>query len=158
MKDIFNRKTLLFALILMIYFIVCDLLNVADNIELRFFNILILGAGLWYVLYVKALSGKDFGIEYLHGIKTGLEFSFGTAFLFAIMFLIYSAMTGFRLTEALQAQGVIPEAVSTLHLAGVIVFEGLASGFILTLIMMQYLKYSVKGMGRAQFLKDHPNS
>ncbi|MBD3635887.1 MAG: hypothetical protein HUJ25_00985 [Crocinitomicaceae bacterium] len=141
MKKIFSLEALGIGVLLMLYFMIVDLIGMADQIELRFFNIVILAAGMWYALYRKATKGKKFGVEYLDGFKQGLQLTFGAAVTFAALFVIYSFATDHALVQELVGTANIPDFITIWHLAAVIIFEGMASGLILSLIMMQYFKY-----------------
>lgn len=137
-------RAIVYGLLLMLYFYICNLSGVADKIELRFFNFLILGIGLWTTLYAKAQRGKEFGVKYFSGLRDGLQFSVISSIVFAASFLLYLWANDFVLVDAFVAKGVINESITALHLAAVILVELITAGFILSFIFMQYLKYNHK--------------
>lgn len=144
MRPLLLLRAIVFGLLLMLFFGLCHVIGVADQIELRFFNILILGAGLWFTLYAKALKGDNFGVKYFSGLKDGVLFSFIASLVFSVSFYLYLLMRNFNLVDQLVAKGVITEAVTSLHLSGLIIIETCISGFMLSFIMMQFLKSKKK--------------
>ena len=142
MRPLLSLRAIVFGLLLMLYFGLCYVIGIADRIELRFLNILILGAGLWGTLYSKALRGKNFGVKYFKGLKAGLLFSFIASVVFSFSFFLFTWLGDFGLIESFVQQGLINESVTALHLTALVFVETFVSGFILAFIMMQYLKYN----------------
>jgi len=142
MKKLFKKNAILIGLVLMIYFVIMDLGGLANQIELRFFNAVILGVGLWMVLHQKSKGGKEYGVKYFAGWKEGLRISFGAVTTFAVLFLIYINFAGTDLLAVLKSKSYVPNFFTAWHFAGVILFEGMASGLVMTLIFMQYFKYT----------------
>ena len=141
MRPKLTLRAIVFGLLLMLYFGICHVEGVADQIELRFLNILILGGGLWVSLYGKALKGQHFGIKYFNGLKDGLYFSFIASFVFAMSFFLYIAAGEYAIIEQFVEKGIINESITAMHLSVFAFMEVFVSGFMMSFIMMQYLKY-----------------
>lgn len=142
--NLFSKYAIYVGLSLFAYFLLMDLIGLANHVELRFFNGVILALGLWGALSAASRTGKHFGLPYLTGIKTGIRLSTGASLMFVLLFLAYNAITGNAFLQDLYIQQVIPEYVSIWQLSILLFAEGLASGFIISFIMMQYLKYDRK--------------
>ena len=141
MKELFKPKSILIGLVLMFYFVIMDLGGLSEHIELRLFNAVILGVGLWMTLHKKAAEGDKYGMKYFKGWKEGLKISFGAVMTFCILFVIYMSFAGTELLEVLRSKSFIPNFLTPWHFAVIIFFEGMASGLVMTLMFMQYFKY-----------------
>ncbi|MEX1003283.1 MAG: hypothetical protein WDZ35_14280 [Crocinitomicaceae bacterium] len=141
MKKLFKIKSILIGLVLMFYFLMMDLGGLSDQIELRLFNAVILGIGLWLTLHKKAAEGGKYGMDYFAGWKEGLRISFGAVVTFCILFIIYMSFAGTDLLAVLQSESYVPEFFTLWHFAAIILIEGMASGLVMTLMFMQYFKY-----------------
>ena len=142
--NIFSKQTFFIGISLFAYFLIMDLIGLADHVELRFFNGLILGLGLWSALYEPSKAGKHFGLPYFAGLKRGVRISIGASIMFILFFLAYNALTGNAFIEHLYTQQIIPTYVSVWQLMILLFAEGLVAGFVMSFMMMQYLKYDRK--------------
>lgn len=116
-------------------------LNSIESIGAKFFKYLVLGSILAYGLSAqKKFLGERY--KYKRGILYGL-------FITSLSALILAGMNvaAYVLTETMSFSKFFMEADSVAHLAvisGVIFFEALVYGMILTFIILQYLKTSKK--------------
>ena len=142
MEKLFKKKSILIGLVLMFYFVMMDLLGLSKQIELRLFNAVILGVGLWMTLHQKSAEGDRYGMKYFAGWKEGLRITFGAVTTFTVLFLLYMFFAGTDLLSVLQAKPYVPEFFTPWQFAVIIFFEGMASGLVMTLMFMQYFKYN----------------
>jgi hypothetical protein len=139
----FERTGLITGLItaaaLIAYFFIMKALHLAQIVELRFFNFLIIAAGICYG--IKTIKDKLHEQEfYLKGLAEGMIITAVTTTAFALFMTIYLSYFDIGLKEEISKR--VPYSGS---LDGMIIFvsifmEGMASGAILTFTAMQYFK------------------
>lgn len=126
------------ALTLAAYFLIMKALNLAQMIELRFFNFLFIAVGICYgiVTLKHKLHEQEF---YLKGLAQGFIIAAVTTVLFAAFISFYLTYFDTVLYEEIKSK------VAYRQMDGITVFvsifmEGMASGAIITFAAMQYLK------------------
>jgi hypothetical protein len=127
------------ALALIAFFLAMKAMNLAQIVELRFFNILIIAAGICIGInnLKNRLNEQEF---YLKGLAQGMIITVVTVVTFALFVTIYLRYFDVGLMEEIGRR--VPY---TGQLDGLIVFvavfmEGMASGAIITFSAMQYFK------------------
>ncbi len=125
---------------LIAYFLIMKLLGLVHVIELRGFNLfIIIGGILMGMRNFKAKTGGP--IVYLQGIGLGLLISAVAVVIFAIFVFAYLQMDN-SLMETIKQKESFGRFLNPYILAFVIALEGVASGFIATFVIMQYMKRS----------------
>lgn len=138
---------------LVAYFLFLKLFGLHENAWLRFFNGLIMAAGIYFsIQYYKMKTGESF--TYVDGFKTGIL----TGFIATLIFTIFMGIYMFHLDKAF-AQTLLKEWFdNTDQGAGlliiIILIEGLASTAVLTLTCMQIFKKS-HNVGQQENLVEH---
>lgn len=134
------------SLALAAYFLIMKALNLAQMIELRFFNFLIIAVAICYgiVSLKHKLNEQEF---YLKGLAQGFIISAVTVVLFAAFISFYLTYFDPLLFEEIKTK------VAYRQMDGITIFvsifmEGMASGAIITFAAMQYYK-SVGTDGKA---------
>lgn len=148
MRRIFNSHSIIIGFALALYFLAMDQLGLAENIELRLFNGLIIGAGLWMYFSRRSAKGEFEGVKYLRGLKDGLAITVGATLTFTALFVIYTGLVSPEFIEAMQSKMIIPDFFRIWHFAAMILFEGVASGFVVSLLLMQYYKHEPDSQSR----------
>jgi hypothetical protein len=130
---------LITALALIAYFFIMKALNLAQVIELRFFNFVIMAAGICYGIYnlKHKLNEQEF---YLKGLAQGMVISVVTVVTFATFITIYLRYFDFALMEEISKKVPYTGSLDALTIYGSLFLEGMASGAIITFSAMQYLK------------------
>lgn len=127
---------------LILYFLLMRFLNLHHYLMLHYLNIFILFFGLRYgIKHIKLLNGD---IKYFEGLKSGIVISIISVFLFNLFWLFYETIFDpeflVYLSEKISLGHLISTEETIIDVMGLIVVEGLSSGFILTYILMQYYK------------------
>jgi hypothetical protein len=127
------------ALALIAFFLAMKAMNLAQIVELRFFNILIIAAGICIGInnLKNRLNEPEFSLK---GLAQGMIITVVTVVTFALFVTIYLRYFDVGLMEEIGRR--VPY---TGQLDGLIVFvavfmEGMASGAIITFSAMQYFK------------------
>jgi hypothetical protein len=102
-------------------------------------NMLLLALGVYFALKNYSPNGKGGSIDYFEGFKVGLYTSSVAVGLHALFLLIYTNFNSSVLTE-IESGHIYGIALNPLMVAGVTLFEGLASAQIITFCLMQYFK------------------
>jgi hypothetical protein len=127
---------------LVCYFVIMRLFNLHHYLELHYLNVIVLFLGLRYALqHIKQITGE---IRYFEGLKSGLIVTLISVFLFNIFMLIYETLIDppflLFLKEKITLGPLFSVQETAVEIAGILVAEGLSSGFVLTFILMQYYK------------------
>lgn len=124
--------------ILIAYFLIMQAFGLVHNINLRFFNAIIMTGGEYFAINkYKNTSGKHF--NYLEGIGVGVFTTLTVAITFCAFISLYIvAFPDFMAQiKAYEPQGIYLNPLAI----GIIVFmEATASGFMISYISMQWLK------------------
>lgn len=142
MKAVTIKSGIFTALGLIVYFLLMKMLNLHQNLNLHYFNIVVLFLGLRYAIkHIRSINGE---IKYLEGLKMGLLVTAISLLIFNIFMLIYETVIDPAFLDFLQQNislgGNKSKQGTILGVMGLITIEGLSSGFILTFILMQYYK------------------
>lgn len=127
------------ALALTAYFFIMKAFNLAQVIELRFFNFIIMAAGVCYGInsLKHKLNEQEF---YLKGLAQGMVITVVTVVLFATFMTIYLRYFDLALMEEISKKIPYNGSLDAMTIYGSLFLEGLASGAIITFCAMQYLK------------------
>ena len=145
-KQSIERSSLKIGLItgagLIAYFLIMDFLGLAKIIELRYFNFLILGAGIIYGLrnLKRELKKEDF---YLKGLAEGFLITLIALIPFALFFSLYLEYVNPELLDYIKSNVAMGDYVNLFSILIVISLEGISSGAIVTFAAMQYFKSEV---------------
>ncbi len=135
------RYGVLMTLALVGYFLLMKAFGLAEIVELRAFNLVILAS---FVLIsidrYKRLKGNH--MPYLRGIGVGLLTSVIGVFLFSILLLVYITILDPSFMEAIKQNEPFGIHLTPLLVTVAILIEGIASGFIASFAIMQYYKVS----------------
>ena len=134
-----NLTGVIVSLLLVSFFLIMRTFGWYQVLELRYFNVLILFAGIHSALlsYRNRISPE--GIDYLKGLKMGLRISLTAIIPFAIFMAIYLKIDTNFMNYIIQ-NGEFGKYLTPGRAAGVIGFEGFVSGAIVTYIIMPYFK------------------
>jgi hypothetical protein len=140
----FEKNGLLIGFItflsLVSYFMIMKVLGLSQILELRFFNFVIIAAGIYFGInkFKRQFGEEDF---YLKGLGQGIFISAVSVILFAFFMSIYLSYFDESLMQHIRETATLGFNVSTgLNIFFVIFIEGIAAGFIITFAAMQYLK------------------
>jgi hypothetical protein len=127
------------AAALIAYFFAMKALNLAQIIELRFFNILIVAVGIIIgINYLKSrLHEQEF---YLKGLAQGMIITVVTVVAFAAFMTVYLTYIDMPLMEEISKRVPYTGTLNGMVIFIAIFMEGMASGAIITFSAMQYLK------------------
>ncbi|MCW3085309.1 MAG: hypothetical protein JWP12_2675 [Bacteroidetes bacterium] len=142
---------IIIAFTLAAYFLVMQALNLAQMIELRFFNVLIIAGGICYgiVSLKNKLDEEEF---YLKGLAQGIIISAFAVIFFALFISIYLSYFDTLLLEEIKTKTAYKQLDGTTIFVSIFM-EGMASGAIITFAAMQYLK-SVGTEGKRAYHKE----
>ncbi|HEX8515360.1 MAG TPA: hypothetical protein VF868_04115 [Bacteroidia bacterium] len=138
-----ERNGLLIGLLtsaaLIIYFLAMKALNLAQVIELRFFNFLIVAAAICYGInsLKERLHEQEF---YLKGLAQGMVIAVVTTVSFALFITIYLRYFDPQLMEAISKRVPYSGSLDSMIIFVSVFMEGMASGAIITFSAMQYFK------------------
>ena len=130
-------------LVLVAYFLLMKLFNLATIVELRFLNFFIMFAGIR--LFMQQLKKENENrIDYLPSLAYGFLVSAFASLLFAVFVFIYLAYIDKGLMLHLKAHQPFGEYLTPGSATLVLVLEGCSSGAIITFALVQYLSREVK--------------
>ena len=128
------------ALGLITYFLAMKLIGWVHIVELRVLNFLILAAGVTMAIrYFKRTLGS---LAYLKGMGVGFFTAMVAVITFALFLLIYLWQVDPGFMELVQQQESLGRYLDPLTVAFTITMEGFGSGYLITFIVMQYMKRS----------------
>ena len=148
------KRTVPYALItagiLIAYFLLMKLLGLETNLYLRALNIVIM-IGAIYILYRNTfIRDNDTRVGYLQGLMMGIWFTVLSVAIFSIFLGIYIHFFDPGFIEIIDGAGLWANSGSSIGLSIMgILIEGLAGGFILSFILMQYFKSKIKPKAQA---------
>lgn len=140
MKKYANAVTygLFTSLALITYFLLLNGIGLAEYIELRFFNAIIIAFGI--ILAIKSKKAKP-EFNYLNGLGAGIYSALFSVIPFAIfMFVFLTINTEFM--NYLVVHAPFGSFLNPTASASVILFEGVSSGVVIAFTAMQYFKKS----------------
>lgn len=129
---------------LVAYFFLMKLLGLSHILELRFLNFIIIGAGIsvGIVRLKRELHERDF---YLQGLAQGVYVTVVAVMFFAGFISLYLSLVDHKLMEEVRQNTPAGFPVTGASIFGALIMEGLASGVIISFIVMQYLKQEAPG-------------
>ena len=125
---------------LVTYFLTMKFFGLSHVLELRFFNFLILTAGICYGIskFKREAHESDF---YLKGWAVGIFIAAVSIILFALFMSIYVAYVDEELMQHIRETTTMGFNASTgVHVFFAVLMEGMASAVVITLGAMQYFK------------------
>lgn len=130
---------LLNTVALIAYFFAMKALNLAQVIELRFFNIIIVAISICYGIYYlkQKLHEQEF---YLKGLAQGMIITVVSVLTFAIFMTVYLTYYDMPLMEEISKRVPYTGTLNGMVIFISIFMEGMASGAIITFSAMQYFK------------------
>ena len=128
---------------LLIYFLLMKLLHLATVIELRFFNLVILFAGIRYFL-LRLKKENNGTLEYLQSLAYSFIVSVFTSLFFAAFLFIYLAYIDKTMMQYLQTNQPFGEYMTPSSAALVLILEGCSSGAIISFALVQYMSRESK--------------
>jgi hypothetical protein len=122
-----------------IYFLLMDLLNLTQVIELSFLSSIFLVIGIIVAIskYKKAKGGN---LKYLHGLGIGALVGVVSSLILALFLVIYITIFDATYLDNLQSSYLFPEGLSLLSLFALTIVYGSWPGFLLGFIIMQWFK------------------
>lgn len=124
---------------LIAYFLIMRALGLDHNIELRAFNLLIMGGGVFYA--IKTLKAKDESFNYPKGLGVGVLTAMSSSLAFAIFTFLF-ILSDPEFMKEVKEQEAFGEYLNGFTISIVIIIEGIASGFMLSFGFMQWYKGS----------------
>ena len=124
-------------LLLASFFSFCALTHVLEINQLTAPNLLLLSFGVYFALENYSPNGKSGSLDYFEGFKVGLYTSLVAVGTHALSVGVY---TLFDTTIVSHYKAGILTHPNSFTIIGVLLFEGLAAGLIITFCLMQYFK------------------
>jgi hypothetical protein len=142
MNKISIKSGIFTSLGLISYFMIMRVFNLHYNLMLHYLNIIVLFFGLRYsIKHIKLMTGD---IKYFEGLKSGVIVSLISVLTFNLFLLIYTIYIDKPfydfLNENISFGNLFSYEETIFGMMGLIIIEGLSSGFIMTYILMQYYK------------------
>ncbi|MCW3103237.1 MAG: hypothetical protein JWO09_1677 [Bacteroidetes bacterium] len=130
---------LITSLALILYFFAMKALNLAQVVELRFFNFVIIATGVCYGINMlkTRLHEQEF---YLKGLAQGMIITAVTVVVFALFITVYLRYFDHGLMDEIGRRVPYTGSLDGLVIFVSIFMEGMASGAIITFSAMQYFK------------------
>ncbi len=123
---------------LLAFFLIMKAVGLLNTYELRAFNILIMGGGIYYAIKSAIKNNPNF--DYLKGMGTGLLAGISASLAFAIFNLLYLLILDPEFMVEVTERRPFSEYLNPFTVALVILMEGVASGVIISLGLMQWFK------------------
>lgn len=123
------------------YFLLMKAFNLEHHLEFRALNLVILGSGvLAAIKYFKDHSYH--AMTYLRGLGAGILTAMIAVMSFAILLFIYLSFIQPGFMEVIKENEPFGLYLNPYNVTGIIILEGVASGFLLSFAIMQYYKTS----------------
>jgi len=135
---------------LVAYFFIMKMAGLEHNLELRAFNIIIMGVGVFYS--IKSIKKENKLFDYFKGIGSGMFAAVSASLAFAIFIFIYLLSNPEFLQEIKNVEP-FGNYLNAFLISFIIIMEGSGSGFLLSFGIMQWYKKRTPD----QFLKDQRN-
>ncbi len=139
LKICLKTGMLISVLLILTFVVLCAYTNRFEINQLSAVNMLFLALGVYYALENYSVDGKAGSIDYFEGFKVGMGTSIIAVSLHALFLLVYSYFDSSVLQE-INREHFYSEVLNPFSAAGITLFEGLASGLIITFCIMQYFK------------------
>lgn len=127
------------AAALLAYFFIMKAVGLSNVLELRFFNFVIAGVGIFYGInkLKNELQEDQF---YLKGWAQGIYISAVSVVTFSVVLSFYITYFDASLAQTIKTETNIGTSFSTFTLFITMLMEGMAGGAIITFVSMQFLK------------------
>jgi ABC-type Fe3+-siderophore transport system permease subunit len=120
-----------------IYFVLMFVLGQGSHVELRLFNLPILGAGVYFGLKkFKAQHGKH--INYFRALATGVAISAIGTFLFSVFFFFFLKLNPDFMTWIMENEP-MGRYLNPYMLSFIILLEGVFSGLLVTFVLLNWI-------------------
>lgn len=142
------KKTIPYALFtgaaLIAYFLIMKLLGLETNFYLRIFNFVIMTGGI-YLLYRHTFKqGRSEHVGYLQALLMGAKLTTIAVVVFIIFLAAYIKLIDPSFVKVLDNAGIWSlNGVSLIQAMLGILIEGLASGYVISFVLMQFFKSSI---------------
>ncbi|WP_240642070.1 DUF4199 domain-containing protein [Nonlabens xiamenensis] len=142
MKTLHTTKYAIYiAIALIVYFVAIDLVGFADRIYLSFFNAVIVGVGLFFVIRDVYEYERD-QFKYMDGFIAGLKAGFVATVIYTIFMAIYLYEINPDLAEAIERQVTIAGEGIEVAMLLFIFLSGLATTVVVPLVILPLYKRS----------------
>jgi len=128
---------------LIAYFFIMKILGLEKVVYLRIFNLFIMGGGIFLLYRNSLVRDTDERAGYLQSLFSGALFTIITVVIFAVFMGIYVRFFDPTLLNAIGSGLWSSSGGSITQEVIIILIEGLASGFIISFILMQYFKSAI---------------
>lgn len=122
------------------YFLLMRALGLAQIIELRALNFVILSVGIF--LAIRYERNKDPEFAYLKGLATGISTAGVSLIIFCVFLAIYLDVLDPAFMQQIKEHEMFGEMLNPYIASVAVLFEGILSGFLISFILMQYFKKS----------------
>lgn len=126
-------------LLIMSFLALCGYTRLLETHQLSVVNMLFLSFGVYFAIENHSATGKAGSVDYFEGFKIGMYTSFVAVVLHALFLLIFPYFDSTVIDE-IRSEHMYGIALSPFSIAGVTLFEELASALIITFCLMQYFK------------------
>ena len=134
------KNGLLSSVLLIISFItLCAYAHRLEINQLSVVNFFLLMLGVYFAIENYSPNGKEGSVDYFDGFKVGVYTSIVAVGIHTLFILFYAFFDSSVLTE-IKAGQVYGADLNLFTISGVTLFEGLASGLVITFCLMQYFK------------------
>ncbi|MGK7389236.1 MAG: DUF4199 domain-containing protein [Candidatus Cyclobacteriaceae bacterium M2_1C_046] len=125
------------------FFILMRLLGLAQILELRSLNFLILFAGIFLAIRYESMKNPDFA--YFTGLATGIATAGISLIIFCVFLAIYLDLIDPAFMQQIKEHEMFGHLLNPYIASVAILFEGALSGVLISFILMQYFKKSHLG-------------
>ena len=125
------RTSAVTALGMIAFFLLMKLLGLATAVELRFFNLFILAAGIRHVMRVEKKSSEG-QLGYFRGFGVGFFMAALSSFLFSLLLFVYLSVIDRGLMNYILETQPFGDVLNPWAAALIVFVEGIASGVILS--------------------------
>jgi hypothetical protein len=136
------RTSVVTALGMIAYFLLMKLLGLATAVELRFFNLFILAAGIRHVLRAEKKAHEGH-LRYFRGLSAGFFMAALSSLVFSLLLFVYLSLIDRSLMNYILETQPFGDFLNPWAAALIVFVEGLASGAILSFALTN-LYYSDK--------------
>ncbi len=142
------KKTIPYALFtgaaLIAYFLIMKLFGLETNFYLRIFNFVIMTGGIYFLYRNTFHRGENEHVGYLQGLMLGAKLTTIAVVLFMVFLGIYIKFIDPGFMTVLDDTGIwsVDNVSLTQTMLGILI-EGLASGYIISFVLMQFFKSSI---------------
>ncbi|WP_228547278.1 DUF4199 domain-containing protein [Nonlabens antarcticus] len=136
-----NKYALLIAAALIVYFLIIDMLGYGAEIYLSFFNAVITGAGLFFVIRDSYQHNKE-TFEYMEGFLAGIKAGFIATVIYTIFMAVYIFEINPDLAQQLENEITVAGYGVEVAMLMFIFLSGLATSVVSSLIIIPIYKQS----------------